>query len=354
MADTYQAEQKKKLTLLLREKLKELPPFCAVFFRAIENVTSAQTRVGYACDLRIFFRYLAEECPDFGRKQARDFELPDLVKVTADDLEGFMEYLTYYVVNRDEETFSEYQNGEKGKSRKLSAVRTMFTYFYKRRKIAANPSELIDMPKIHEKNIVTLEVDEIARLLDEVESGEKLTPRQQKFHAYTKSRDVALISLLLGTGMRVSECVGVDTDHLDFGVNGVKVTRKGGNVMVLYFNGEVEDALKIYLLEREKFAAGVKEGDEKALFLSIQHKRITVRAVQLLVKKYARLITTLKTITPHKLRSTFGTQLYMETQDIYLVAEALGHANVDTTRKHYAKMTDEPRRRAARQVHLRK
>ncbi|MCL2462182.1 MAG: integrase, partial [Defluviitaleaceae bacterium] len=175
MADTYQAEQKKKLTLLLREKLKELPPFCAVFFRAIENVTSAQTRVGYACDLRIFFRYLAEECPDFGRKQARDFELPDLVKVTADDLEGFMEYLTYYVVNRDEETFSEYQNGEKGKSRKLSAVRTMFTYFYKRRKIAANPSELIDMPKIHEKNIVTLEVDEIARLLDEVESGEKLT-----------------------------------------------------------------------------------------------------------------------------------------------------------------------------------
>jgi len=342
-----------KMTLLLREMFDELPHFCRDFFRAIADVTSALTRIGYAYDLRIFFRFLSEECPEFGGKPITAFTAADLAKVTADHLEEFMEYMSYYVVNRDEKRFAEHQNGERGKSRKLSAVRTMFSYFYKRRKIPSNPSELIDMPKIHEKNIVTLEADEVAKLLDEVESGENLTPRQKQFHAYTKARDTAIVSLLLGTGMRVSECVGVDVNHLDFGVNGVKVTRKGGNEAVLYFNGEVEEALRRYLAARGELLAGVKDEDADALFLSLQRRRINVRTVQNLVKKYSALVTTLKNISPHKLRSTFGTQLYRESGDIYLVAETLGHANVDTTRKHYARMDDERRRKAAEFVHLR-
>ena len=89
------------------------------------------------------------------------------------------------------------------------------------------------------------------------------------------------------------------------------------------------------------------------LFLSIQNRRITVRAVENLVKKYAKTVTTLKKITPHKLRSTFGTNLYNETGDIYLVADVLGHKDVNTTRKHYAAMQDANRRKAARIIHLR-
>jgi len=95
------------------------------------------------------------------------------------------------------------------------------------------------------------------------------------------------------------------------------------------------------------------DGHENALFLSLQNRRITDRAIQNLVKKYASLITSLKNISPHKLRSTFGTQLYAETGDIYLVANVLGHADVNTTRKHYAKMDDSYRRRAANAVRLR-
>jgi site-specific recombinase XerD len=178
-----------------------------------------------------------------------------------------------------------------------------------------------------------------------------LNERRKIFHELTKARDAAIVTLLLGTGMRVSECVGIDINHIDFKVNGVKVTRKGGDEVILYFGDEVEAALKNYLAGREKIKP--LKGHENALFLSIQNRRITDRAVQNLVKKYASLVTSLKKISPHKLRSTFGTQLYRETGDIYLVANVLGHSDVNTTRKHYAKMDDEFRRRAAKAVRLR-
>lgn len=207
------------------------------------------------------------------------------------------------------------------------------------------------MPKNHERAITRLEVDEIARLLDSVENGDKLTKSQQKYHNKTKVRDLAILTLLLGTGIRVSECVGLDIMDLDFDTNGMKVHRKGGAEVILYFGEEVREALLDYLDERELIMP--KEGSEDALFLSMQRSRISVRAVENLVKKYSRTVTTLKKITPHKLRSTYGTQLYKETGDIYLVADVLGHSDVNTTRKHYAAMEDQRRRMAAGKVQLR-
>lgn len=96
-----------------------------------------------------------------------------------------------------------------------------------------------------------------------------------------------------------------------------------------------------------------ESGHENALFLSLQNKRISVRSVELLVKKYAKTVTSLKKITPHKLRSTYGTTLYQETGDIYLVADVLGHKDVNTTKKHYAAQNEERKRYAATVVKLR-
>ena len=162
---------------------------------------------------------------------------------------------------------------------------------------------------------------------------------------------MALLTLLLGTGIRVSECVGLDIDDVDFKNNGIKIRRKGGYEAVIYFGDEVADALHDYLEKRCHLIP--LEGHVKALFLSIQNRRITVRAVENLVKKYASNVTGLKKITPHKLRSTYGTALYRETGDIYLVADVLGHKDVNTTRKHYAAIEDDRRRKAANAVHLR-
>jgi site-specific recombinase XerD len=218
--------------------------------------------------------------------------------------------------------------------------------------IDTNPAIKVDMPRIHDKNIIRLDVDEVSTLLDEVESGENLTKNQQRFHEKTKTRDIAIITLLLGTGIRVSECVGLNIDDVDFKNNGVKVHRKGGAEAVVYFGDEVRDALLSYMEERNMHTP--VEGHANALFLSLQNKRIGVRAVENLVKKYSRLVTNLKNITPHKLRSTYGTNLYRETGDIYLVADVLGHKDVNTTKKHYAALEDDRRKDAAKYVHLRK
>ena len=174
---------------------------------------------------------------------------------------------------------------------------------------------------------------------------------QQKYQKITAKRDFAILSLFLGTGIRVSECVGININDVDLENNAFIVTRKGGNQVVLYFPPEVAEALADYMEERADTEA--LPGHENALFLSLQRRRITQRAVQNLVKKYASVAAPLKSrISPHKLRSTYATNLYNETGDIYLVADVLGHTSVDTTRKHYADMTDARRKMAAEHVHL--
>ena len=160
-----------------------------------------------------------------------------------------------------------------------------------------------------------------------------------------------MLSLFLGTGIRVSECVGMNIGDVDLENNAFIVTRKGGNQVVLYFPPEVAEPLAEYMEERMRMEP--LPGHESALFLSLQNRRITQRAVQNLVKKYAAVAAPLKSrISPHKLRSTYATNLYHETGDIYLVADVLGHTSVDTTRKHYADMTDARRRMAAEHVQV--
>ena len=217
--------------------------------------------------------------------------------------------------------------------------------------IEKNPAALVPLPKRHEKEIIRLEPNEVAILLDQVEDGTKLTKKELEYHNKTKLRDIALLTLLLGTGIRVSECVGLDISDVNFDVGGIKIRRKGGYEAVIYFGEEVETALLDYMEQRNHIIPA--KGHENALFLSLQNRRMAVRSVENLVKKYASRVTTLKKITPHKLRSTYGTTLYQETGDIYLVADVLGHKDVNTTRRHYAALEDERRRRAANAVHLR-
>ena len=235
----------------------------------------------------------------------------------------------------------------------MSALRSFYGYYFKHQIIEKNPTLFVDMPKMHEKAIVRLDTDEVASLLDFVEhGGDELTGQKKVYYEKTKNRDLAIITLLLGTGIRVSECVGLDLQDVDFKNNGITVVRKGGNQMVIYFGEEVEHALKQYLYTTRE-AATPLPGHENALFLSTQRRRMGVQAVENMVKKYARQVTPNKKITPHKLRSTYGTTLYKETGDIYLVADVLGHKDVNTTKKHYAAIDEDRRRMAAKAVTLR-
>lgn len=344
---TYREHTDTENILKLRQVLSTLPAFCKDYFRAIDSTTTTKTRISYAYDIRIFFQFLLDENPAFKNYALTDFSVEVLDQIKAVDLEEYMEYLKVYQNGDKTET-----NGERGLKRKISALRSFYAYYYKREMIHTNPTVLIDVPKIHDKSIIRLDTDEVALLLDYIEHcGDSLTGQKRVYYEKTKERDLAIVTLLLGTGIRVSECVGLDIEDVDFKNNGIKVTRKGGNEMVVYFGEEVEKALKRYLEVR----AGITPlaGHEHALFYSAQRKRMGVQAVENMVKKYSRQITTTKKITPHKLRSTYGTALYQETGDIYLVADVLGHKDVNTTKKHYAALDDARRRQAAKAVRLR-
>ena len=282
----------------------------------------------------------------FNGKNINTLEPEDLNNVKAQHIERFLSYLSSYE-DKDGELKT---NSERGKSRKLSTIRAFFKYFYQKEMISQNVASKVPTPKLHDKNIIRLEHDEIPKFLDEVDSGDDLSGHAKGFHKITRRRDLAMLTLLLGTGMRVSECVGLNVDDVDFKTNALKITRKGGNQVVLYFSDEVKVALFDYIEERNQ---NPYLKTEPALFVSLQNKRITPRAVQKLVKKYAEIVTPLKHITPHKLRSTYGTELYRQTGDIYIVADGLGHKDVNTTKKHYAAITEDIRKKAADKVHLR-
>lgn len=344
--DNYHDAQNKQNILKLRAVLDTLPPFCQEFFRGIADTTSTRTRLAYAYDVRVFFEFLHETNSVCAKMDIRDFPITLLNQVTRQDIEEYLSYVSYY-----EKEGKEITNTERGKARKLSSLRSFYNYYFQNERIEKNTAELVPVPKLHEKNIIRLEPNEVATLLDQVENGTKLTKKEMAYHEKTKVRDVALLTLLLGTGIRVSECVGLDLNDVDFENNGIKIRRKGGYEAVVYFGDEVEQALREYLEQRKHIIP--ETGHENALFLSMQNRRMAVRSIENLVKKYASRVTTLKKITPHKLRSTYGTSLYRETGDIYLVADVLGHKDVNTTRKHYASMEEERRRSAANVVRLR-
>jgi len=344
--DNYHDEQNKNNILKMREVLDTLPPFCKTFFRGIEEYTSTRTRLAYAYDIRLFFEFLHEKNPICAKMEIEEYKIALLDDISRLDIEEYLEYLTLYQKDGREIT-----NDERGKARKLASLRSFYNYFYQNELIENNPAALVPLPKRPEKEIIRLEPNEVAILLDQVEAGTKLTKKELEYHKKTKLRDIALLTLLLGTGIRVSECVGLDINDVNFDEAGIKIRRKGGYETIIYFGDEVEIALLDYLEERERIIPA--EGHENALFLSLQNRRMAVRSVENLVKKYASRVTSLKKITPHKLRSTYGTSLYKETGDIYLVADVLGHKDVNTTRKHYAAMEQERRRRAANAVQLR-
>lgn len=347
MSKTYfnnrDAINMEKIEKILEE---DLPDFCQEYFVGISANTTTLTRLNYAYDIRTFFKYLSAKIVRFRNKSVKEISPADIESLSPFEIEAYLSYVEIY---RDEKG-NIVKNGARGKSRKLAAIRSMIKYFEKKQIIKINPTASVDTPKQREKEIIRLDGEEIETMLDVVDTGTGLTDRQQKYQENTRIRDLAMVSLLLGTGIRVSELVGIDIDDVNFSDLSFVVTRKGGARVILYYSEEVAGYLYDYYSMR---ISDQTLKDEPALFLSLQKKRITTRAVENIVKKYSLVATPLKHITPHKLRSTFGTQLYRNTGDIYVVADVLGHKDVNTTKRHYAAITEDIRRQASTKVNLR-
>lgn len=346
MGNNYYSERNNKNLETIEKLLEEsLPSFCGDYFLAIDSQTSTLTRLNYAHDLKIFFYFLQEK--KFRKsKSVKEFTLDDLETVTSNDVEYFLSYLSHYVYDEKEHACN-----ERAKARKLSSVRAMFKFFFNKGYISVDNTAKVATPKLHEKPIIRLDSDEVFNIIETAESGQGLSSHQKFYHEKNKVRDSAILMLFLGTGIRISELVGLNNNDLNFKDNSFIVTRKGGNKAILYFDDDVAEALNRYLDYKEQ-NSDTNNSPTAPLFLTNGKNRITVRAVENLVQKYAKIVSPLKKISPHKLRSTYGTALYKATGDIYIVADVLGHKDVNTTRKHYAAISDDNRRGVVGKVKL--
>ena len=328
----------------LRSIISALPAYCEDFFRGIEPRTSSKTRIAYAADLKLFFDYLIRS----GQVQVMESITLDMLSgLKIIDFEKYMEWIKCWTDNSGKE----YINGEKAIARKLSMLKAFYKYFQQNERIAINSVSLVQPPKLRDKEIIRLDNDEMKVFIQVVETGGNLEGRERAYFELNQKRDFAIIMLILTTGIRVSECVGLDINDVDFKNSGIRIYRKGGKEETVYFSDDTREALELYLEERKQIET--IKGHENALFLSLQNKRISTRNVEDLIPKYARLAGIQKKVTPHTLRRSYGTALYNATGDIYLVAGTLGHADVNTAKRHYVALEDEKKRENRNAVKLR-
>lgn len=345
----FYKDKSRNQKIKLRELINELPVFARNYIHSKELTSQPSTLISYSYDLLTFFRYMKSENPTLKDTEIVKFDLDILKKVTSEDIIEYQRYLELNVVGEIHE------NGKKSIARKMTSLRGLYEYHYMHKNISDNPMLLVPLPHLKkDKNIVRMNNYEVQSILQAIEMGNiNMSERQRKYCKKTAKRDLAILTLMLNTGIRVSECNGLDLSDLDFIVNSLTIVRKGGGQDVLYFGNDVHNALLDYI-ETERKLINPIEGHEKALFYSLQGRRISVDAIENLVKKYARIAVPNKKITPHKLRSTYGTALYRETGDIRLVADVLGHENVNTTIDYYAAIEDEHKRQAANAVDFNK
>ena len=345
---SYQTELYSKINNQANDIISDMPVFAKKFFNHVRDQgMSPRTKLQYAYDMRRFFDFIENSSgfKDINLKSVSPSGLLD--KLTIDDIQEYIDTLEYYTVESDNGKKESRLASPSIKARRVSSLRSFYRYYFKIGDITNNLADLMDVPKIPDKKIVVMDKDQVSRILAAVKDTEGLSEKELKRHNKIIKRDFAIMMVFLGTGIRVSELVGIDIEDVDFYMDSILVTRKGGDEDEVYFGPEVEKALLEYCHEdRDVLLAG--NAKENALFLSIQHKRISVRAVELMIKAYAQKAGINMKLTPHALRRTFGTNLYNETGDIYLVADALHHSSVETTKKHYAQMSEDHKRIAAK------
>ena len=267
----------------------------------VEKGYSPHTVLGYRHDVSEFFVWLGD--------QRRATE------VTPEAIRGYVASL--YLANSSATV-----------GRKLSALRSFFRYLCRQGIMDVYPLASIANPKTARNIPVFLTVDEVFALLEE--------PGRQR-HQFAR-RDTAMLELMYASGLRVSELVSRDVNHLDFASGMVRVTGKGNKERLVPFGTAAAEALRIYFPERQQLLAARiatgRQAESQALFLNSRGGRLTSRSVERLIQRYGDRAGITATVTPHALRHSFATHLLEMGADLRTVQELLGHVSLSTTQKY--------------------
>jgi site-specific recombinase XerD len=328
------AERDMKMRICLNRILLDMPPFCRMFFFGKEQMLCMKSLYERSFVIRYFFNFVSAEIPAFDGRNPTDFSLADLDNVQVPHIERYIDYL------------AERNNSSGTIGGQVYTLNVFFRYYYRLGEINHNPLDRIDAPKRKEKPIIRLTAEETKRVLAAVDNGYRVKNGKRRLGKNHLLRDKTILVLFLSTGIRLSELVGLDFGDIDLDNACFTVRRKGGKREICYMTVELVEQLKIYLSHFPKTAPS------EPLFMSIYKCRAGTASIQALVKNYCKVSGIERKITPHKLRSTFGTQMYDKTRDIYLVADLLGHKDVRTTTKHYTTVKEEIKRKALKDFQI--
>lgn len=330
MAYNYAEDKKSKCRALAIEAAKDMPEFFKGYLMAKANSTEPSSLLSYTYDLIPFvtwwYEYIKKE---LGGRSLQEMTAEEMAKATPADINEYLFTLNGTQTN-------------KTMARKCTAISSLFAYMVSYGMIENNPMDKVERPHVKKDlRIIRLENDETRELIQAIQNGwDSMSEHQRKYLEHTKDRDLTIVSLLLSTGIRVSECVGLDIDDIFLKTHQMQITRKGGKKQTLALSDEMTAMLSTYIVSRLK-AEPDNPKDKRALFLSTRNTRLCSASIENIVKKYTEALCLGKHITPHKLRKTYGTNLYTQTRDIYLVASALGHESVNTTTQHYVPSREE-------------
>ncbi len=348
--ESYREQTNEKYRLKIKELLPLLPDYCTSFVNHLIN-NKPRTRYEYLQDIKVFFVFLKQANPVLKDVPIKAISIDVLAELKGTDIDEYMMWLeSYYIESNGKQIHI--TNGEAGRKRKLCALRVFYDYLcYDLECVPKNPTARTKTPKVDKKEIITVQPDELPKILDffhkEYEEAlnectkyeNKACPRRVRLAPYVSKRDYAIFIMFLGTGIRLAELVGLNTLDIKFDTGRVNLIRKGGDADYIYMNPEVLDVIADYNFNVRETFEPFSEDD--ALFISSQHKRMSESAIEKNLKERFKLALGADTkLTPHKLRATYASNYYRETGSIRDTADVLGHSSVETTSKYYAKKTE--------------
>lgn len=273
------------------------------------------------------YRHDLGKFSEFAEKElGKEYQIGDIDQYT---IKAYMQFLADMGYKRVNSAIS--------RGRKLATIKSFFKYLLSEGKVKSNPATQVKMPKVQRKEPSYLTEQEYKRLLRVVKNNAT---------RYFKQRDMAIVTMLLGMGLRLSELVELNIGDISFDDGSVKVTRKGNHEHILPANDEVMVSIQRYLKTREEVNA------QDPLFLSKRNKRIDNSSVWYLVKKYLKQAQIEKDkLSPHTLRHTFATTLLKQGENILIIKELLSHRNLRTTER-YLHINGEDLKSAVQKINL--
>lgn len=320
----------------------QLPKFMKDYFIYLKGSVAVSTRYAYLEDINFFCNYLVESQELTKAEITKDITLNEFNNIKARDINLFLgDYCSRYYKHTEKNTLI-FENNNRALARKKSSLSTLFKFLYRNEQLDNNITDgfnPIKLPKPQPDAIKRLDIDEVAKMLDAVESGEGLTEKEKVYWKKTKLRDKAILALFVTYGLRLNELRELNISSFNFSRGEFKIFRKRGKEVLMPINHTCETVVKDYIFNERPESEVLPDEVKDALFLSLQRKRLTSKAIRELVKKYTSIsmeTTRNNGYSPHKLRATAATSLIQTGFSIYDVQNLLDHDNVTTTQLYAA------------------